>query len=128
MNSIAGAVPDGYDGAVAHLCYSGANEARGLSDILMPTTTIRLPEELKARVAIMAKCAGTTAHGFMLEAIAEKVVQAEARDDFDAQANARYARITATGETISWAEMRDYLEKRTAGQTPQPPAVRRLTR
>ena len=35
----------------------------------MSTTTIRIPEKLKTRVARAAKQAGTTAHGFMLEAI-----------------------------------------------------------
>ena len=34
----------------------------------MPTTTIRLPEDLKARVTAAAKRAGTTIHGFILEA------------------------------------------------------------
>jgi predicted transcriptional regulator len=41
----------------------------------MSTTTIRLPDELKARVARAAKRAGTTAHGFIVEAIAEKTGQ-----------------------------------------------------
>lgn len=31
----------------------------------MPTTTIRLPEELKARVAVAAKRAGTSSHGYV---------------------------------------------------------------
>src|SRR5439155_25057529 len=48
----------------------------------MSTTTIRLPQELKARVARAAKRAGTTAHSFILEAIAEKADQAERRVDF----------------------------------------------
>ncbi|MBU3747850.1 MAG: ribbon-helix-helix protein, CopG family, partial [Burkholderiaceae bacterium] len=50
----------------------------------MTTTTIRLPEDLKARVATVAKRSGMTAHGFILEAIAEKTQQAELRADFDA--------------------------------------------
>lgn len=41
----------------------------------MPTTTIRLPEDLKARVAAAAKRSGTTAHGFILEALTEKTKQ-----------------------------------------------------
>ena len=38
----------------------------------MSTTTIRLPENLKARVARAAERSGTSAHSFILEAIAEK--------------------------------------------------------
>ncbi len=47
----------------------------------MSTTTIRLPEELKARIAAAAERAGTTAHNFILEAIAEKADQKELRAD-----------------------------------------------
>lgn len=92
----------------------------------MPTTTIRLPEELKARVAAAASLAGTTAHGFILEAIAEKADRAERRAGFDAEAEERYARILATGKTISWEEMRGYLEARIAGQAAKPPVARKL--
>ena len=94
----------------------------------MSTTTIRLPDELKARVAAAAKHAGTTAHAFILEAIAEKAEQAERRADFDAVAEARYARVAATGETIPWQEMRGYLEARMDGKTEKRPARRKLAR
>lgn len=94
----------------------------------MPTTTIRLPEDLKARVAAAAKRAGTTPHGFILDAIAEKAEQAEHRAGFDAVAEDRYARIVATGETIPWREMRDYLEGRIAGNSERRPAARKLAR
>ena len=47
------------------------------------TTTIRLPSDLRARVAAAAKRAGTTPHGFILEAIAEKTADAELRTGFD---------------------------------------------
>ena len=43
----------------------------------MSTTTIRLPEDLKERVSQAADRAGTTAHGFILEAIAEKAEREE---------------------------------------------------
>ena len=49
----------------------------------MPTTTIRLSDELKARVATAAERAGTSPHSFILEAIAEKAEQEERRRDFE---------------------------------------------
>ena len=55
----------------------------------MPTTTIRLPDDLKTRIAAAAKHAGTTAHGFILEAIIEKAGQAERRAVFVAVAENR---------------------------------------
>ncbi|CAG0971039.1 hypothetical protein RHDC4_01283 [Rhodocyclaceae bacterium] len=94
----------------------------------MSTTTIRLPEELKARVAKAAKRAGTTAHGFILDAIAEKTAQAEQRAAFDAEAEERYARIVASGKTIPWNEMRGHLESRLAGKAAKAPAARKLAR
>jgi len=94
----------------------------------MSTTTIRMPEDLKARVAAAAKRADTTPHGFILEAIAEKAAQEERRADFDAVAEARYANIVASGKTIPWQEMRGYLEARLAGKKAKRPAARKLAR
>ncbi|HAF43717.1 MAG TPA: CopG family transcriptional regulator [Gallionellaceae bacterium] len=94
----------------------------------MSTTTIRLPENLKARVAAAAKRSGTTTHGFILDAIAEKTAQEDLRAAFDADAEDRYARIVATGKTIPWQEMRGYLEDRLAGKEVKHPAARKLAR
>jgi predicted DNA-binding protein len=92
------------------------------------TTTIRLPEELKARIAAAAKRAGTTAHSFILEAIAEKAELEERRANFDQVAEERFARVVATGKTIPWNEMRGYLEDRLAGKPAKRPAARKLAR
>ena len=94
----------------------------------MSTTTIRLPEELKARVAAAAKRSGTTTHNFILEAIAKKTEQDDLRADFDAVAEERYAHIVATGKTIPWQEMRGYLEDRVAGKKVKRPVARKLAR
>jgi len=94
----------------------------------MSTTTIRLPEDLKARVAAAAKRSGTTTHGFILDAIAEKAEQEDLRASFDADAEDRYARIVASGKTIPWQEMRGYLEDRLAGKEVKRPVARKLAR
>lgn len=94
----------------------------------MPTTTIRLPEDLKARVVSAAKQSGVTAHSFILEAIAEKADQEERRAAFDAEAEERYSRIVETGKTIPWQEMRSYLETRLSGGKAKHPVARKLAR
>jgi predicted transcriptional regulator len=94
----------------------------------MTTTTIRLPEDLKDRVAAAAKRSGTSAHGFILEAIAEKTQQAELSAEFDALAEQRYANIVASGKSVPWAEMRKYLEVRVAGKPARRPVARKLAR
>jgi predicted transcriptional regulator len=91
----------------------------------MSTTTIRLPEDLKARVAAAAERTGKTPHSFILEAIAEKAEQEELRGAFDALAEARYADIVASGRTIPWKEVRAYLEKRLAGRPARRPVARK---
>lgn len=82
----------------------------------MSTTTVRLPADLKARVARVAKRAGTTTHAFILQAIAEKAEQDERRDDFHADAERRYAEIAASGKTVPWSEVRRFLEQRISGK------------
>jgi predicted transcriptional regulator len=94
----------------------------------MSTTTIRLPDDLKSRIAKAAKRRGTTAHSFILDAIAEKAEQAERQTQFDAEAEQRYADIVASGKTIPWTDMRHYLEQRIAGKTARRPVARKLTR
>ena len=94
----------------------------------MSTTTIRIPDDLKTRIAKAAGRIGTTPHNFILEAIAEKAEQAERRAEFDAMAEERYARIVETGKTISWSEMRSYLEGRVAGNAVIRPKVRKLAK
>jgi predicted transcriptional regulator len=94
----------------------------------MSTTTIRLPEDLKSRVAAAAKRAGTSTHSFILDAIAEKTAQEDLRADFDADAEDRYARIATSGKTIPWQEMRGYLEERISGKTVNRPQAKKLAR
>ncbi|MEW5889449.1 MAG: DUF6290 family protein [Pseudomonadota bacterium] len=94
----------------------------------MSTTTIRLPDELKARVAAAAERAGMTSHSFILQAVAEKVSQEERRADFDQVAEQRYAQIVASGKTIPWDEMRRYLEDRLAGKAATRLIAKKLAR
>jgi predicted transcriptional regulator len=94
----------------------------------MATTTIRIPDDLKARVAAAARREGKSAHSFILEAIAEKAEQEERRTDFDAVAERRFAEIVASGKTVPWGEMRAYLEDRLAGKAARRPVAKKLAR
>jgi predicted transcriptional regulator len=94
----------------------------------MSTTTIRLPPDLKKRIARAAERAGITAHGFILEAIAEKAEQEERRGEFQETAESRYAGIVDSGKTVPWSEMRRYLERRLSGGKMRRPKARTLAR
>jgi predicted transcriptional regulator len=94
----------------------------------MATTTIRIEEDLKARVATAAERAGKTAHAFMLDAIAQTVEQVEMDDAFHRVADARWAKVLATGKTVPWDDAKVYLEARARGERTRKPVARKLGR
>jgi predicted DNA-binding protein len=91
----------------------------------MSTTTLRLPPDLRDRVSKLAEESGTTAHSFMLEAIAERVANEDLRRGFLNDGNARLASMLETGIGIEWTDMREYLRGRAAGSGPVPPKVKK---
>jgi uncharacterized protein (DUF1778 family) len=92
----------------------------------MATTSIRIPDDLKDRIARAAAHIGQTPHAFMLAAISERVAAEEDRADFLQLAERRYAQIIEDGQTIPWSAMRAYLKRRMAGETPERPAPSQL--
>ncbi|AZR25823.1 DNA-binding protein [Xanthomonas vasicola pv. arecae] len=111
---------------VSQVCYGEA--AIRFSKVAMSTTTIRLPDELKARVARAAKDAGTTAHGFIVDAIAEKIEAHERRNAFHAEAQQRWAAIEGGENTLSWADVRQYMQQLADGENPAPPVASTVER
>lgn len=93
----------------------------------MATTTIRLSDELKARISSAADRAGSTTHSFILEAIAEKAEQAEREAEFHDEALQRFENIIDSGKTIPWDSMKEYLTKRALGESHRRPKVRKLS-
>lgn len=91
----------------------------------MSTTTIRLEEALKARIAAAAERAGKTPHAFLVDAIEQTVERAEREAEFHRQAEARWARAMETGETVAWADARDWLAARARGEAAPRPVARR---
>lgn len=87
----------------------------------MSTTTIRLPDELRARIAKLAEKSGTTAHGIMLDAIAQKVEEEELRALFYDEADTRFAEMIESGKGIPWHDMRAYLKTRATGKKAKAP-------
>lgn len=94
----------------------------------MSTTTIRLPDDLKTRVAKAASEAGQTAHGFILEAIQLRTAQVESRRDFVHEARGRLDEMDRTGRAIPWDEVRQYMLDRAAGKRPVRPKARKIGR
>lgn len=93
----------------------------------MSTTTIRIENDLKARVAAAAEQAGKTAHAFILDAISQTVEQVELDNAFNAVADERWARIRSTGKTVPWEEAKAYLVARARDERVRKPAARKLS-
>jgi predicted transcriptional regulator len=91
----------------------------------MSTTTLRLPEELRTRLARLAEKSGKSPHSLMLEAIAQKVEEEELRASFHAEADSRFAEMMESGVGIPWHDMRAYLRTRASAKAARPPKARR---
>ena len=92
------------------------------------TTTVRIEDQLRARVASAAERSGKTAHAFMLDAIAQTVEQVELDDDFHRVAQDRWVKLLAAGKTVPWDDAKAYLQARAAGASPRKPMGRKLGR
>ena len=93
----------------------------------MTTTTIRIEDDLKQRVAAAAERAGKTAHAFILDAIAQTVEQEEQDSAFQHLAEQRWAQVLTTGQTVAWDDAKAYLNARARGEQHRRPATRKTS-
>lgn len=86
----------------------------------MPTTTLRIDDTLRERIARLAQALDQTPHNFMLEALAQKADEAEWRLSMQRDAYQRDQALQAGEPGVEWHEMRTYLQERVkAGRVPQ---------
>ena len=88
--------------------------------------SLRVPDHVKKRIEKLARAREMTAHGFMLEAIREKLEAEEARAVFHAEARRRLARMKKTGAGIPADEVFEYLKRRAEGRTAARPKPRKM--
>ena len=88
--------------------------------------SLRVPLEVKKKVAKLAEVQDTTPHAFMLEAIREKVEAEEARAAFHTEARRRLARMKKTRLGIPAEEILAYFRERARGGTPERPKPRKF--
>ena len=75
------------------------------------TTTLKLPEKLKARIARLAKARGRTAHSLMIEALEREVTREERMKAFVREALAAKADIEAGGAVYRAEDVHAWLER-----------------
>ena len=88
------------------------------------TTTLKLPPDLKARIAPLAAAAGKTPHAWMLYALHAQVALADLRQSFIDEARDSAAAVDGGGPVFAMEDVAAYLRGRIAGEpTPKPSAV-----
>ncbi len=90
------------------------------------TTTLKLPDPLKARIASAAGYAGKTSHAFMLEALQAQTELAERRREFvDAALKAR-EEVAQYGLVYDADEVFSYIQALSQGKEAERPAPIKL--
>lgn len=91
----------------------------------MPTTSLKLSDALKEKIAAIAREVAQTPHAYMVEAIAEKVARDERRSDFVASAEKAEKDFQRTGTAYAHDDVWRYLRARAAGKkAPRPRATK----
>jgi predicted transcriptional regulator len=94
----------------------------------MSTTTVRLPAEVKTRVAKLARQAGVSAHSYIVQAVEHQMQRDEARADFVREARHRLEEMEGGGAAVPWDDARAWLLARAAGQPARRPVARKAAR
>ena len=94
----------------------------------MSTTTIRIDDDLKARIGDAAAATGKSAHAFIVEAIVQTVERVEQDEELHRVAEERWSRLLVTGKSVPWDEARAYLQARARGERPRRPVARKAGR
>ena len=85
------------------------------------TTTLKLPEKLKARIARLAKQKGQSSHGLMVQAIEREIAREEKMRDFVKAALASDAAAEAGGAVYRAEDVHAWMERLAKGEKPPRP-------
>lgn len=85
------------------------------------TTTLKLPDDLKARIATAARQAGKSSHAFMLEALQMQTELAERRREFVQSALLAEQEVAQYGLVYDADEVFSHIRDRLAGRPTQAP-------
>lgn len=87
-------------------------------------TTLKLPDELRARIAEVARDLDKTPHAFMVEALAEQTERAERRRAFVGAALDAERQVAEDGAVYAADDVFAWLRARVAGAQPRRPRKR----
>jgi predicted transcriptional regulator len=87
----------------------------------MPTTTLKLPDALKARVASLAAEKGRSPHALTVEAIERHVDREERMRDFVREALAAERDIADGGAIYAAEDVHEWIDRFSQGEKPPRP-------
>ena len=90
----------------------------------MPTTSLKLPEDVKQLAATAAKQQGVTLHAFMVDAIRSAAASAERRAQFVADAIASREEAIKSGKGYAAEDVHSYLRARAQGKSATKPRAK----
>ncbi len=89
------------------------------------STTLKLPDELKSRIASAAAASGKTAHAWMIEAIEAQAALAERRREFVASALEARQEVAQYGLVHDADEVFSYIQAKVEGKAAKRPKLRK---
>ena len=92
----------------------------------MPTVSVKLADEVKARIDDAASSRGITPHAFMVEAIEQSVQHDEKNRSFIDDALTAREAMVRSGKVYDGDDVAQYLRAKLAGKPVKRPAARKL--
>ena len=92
----------------------------------MPTFSVKLDEQARARVQLAASQSGVTPHAFMVQAIESAVTRSSKDDAWVAKALQSRQNLLQKGEVVDGQAMATYLKDKVRGIESQRPPVQGL--
>jgi predicted transcriptional regulator len=90
----------------------------------MPTTSLKLPDDLKQLAHDAAKRKGVSPHAFMVEAIRLAATAEKMRSEFVTSAVAARSEAITSGKGIPASDVHAYLRDRASGKRPAKPKAK----
>lgn len=87
--------------------------------------TLKIPPQLKQRVASVVEGTDKSPHAFMVEAIEQQTALAEKRKSFIADALAAREEFRRTGKAYAFEDVMRYYKARAAGKPARRPRLKR---
>jgi predicted transcriptional regulator len=89
--------------------------------VTLPTTSLKLDAEIRARLQRLAERRRRSAHWLMREAIAQYLEREDRREQLRQEALDAWAEYQATGQHVTAEEVDTWLARLEAGEEAEPP-------